>query len=142
MRTFFFVFFCSLLFSERISIDGNILEVEIADTHESRAKGLMGRLDLEEDHGMLFVYKTAQPLCFWMKNTFIPLSIAFFNEDKVLLQILDMDPPFQEPYPLYKSKTPALYALEVPQGWFRKKKIKPGVKFSFLSDQNHIESTQ
>ena len=128
----FYLFFFTLiapLFATTISLGGETLIVEIADTPRSLDKGLMGRSELKEGHGMLFVYKEPQLLSFWMKNTKIPLSIAFFDEEKILLNMADMIPLRTDL--IYLSVSPALYALEVPQGWFVKHQIKPGMKFSF-----------
>lgn len=136
MHLLIFLFFFFPLLADQIQLGDKILNVEIADTYETRAKGLMGRLELENGSGMLFVYEKPERLCFWMKNTLIPLSIAFFDNEKTLIQILDMDPPIAEPFVQYRSKAPALYALEVPQGWFQEEKIKPGIKFSFLDASN------
>ena len=108
------------------------LQIEIADTDQTRALGLMGRKSLPENGGMLFVCERPQKVNFWMKNTLIPLSVGFFDEDKVLFQISDMFPP--EPtansFPLTASEKPILYALETNLGWFEKNKIKTGMKFS------------
>jgi len=134
----FLIFLCAFLplLSEEILLDGKVLTVEIADTDKTKAKGLSGRLELEDGSGMLFVYQKPDRLNFWMKNTLIPLSIAFFDESKTLIQILDMDPPVDSNFVIYRSKAPALYALEVPQGWFAREKVKPGAKFSFLDASN------
>jgi uncharacterized membrane protein (UPF0127 family) len=135
---FSILIFSFLLQAEQIEIGGKILNVEIADTYESRAKGLMGRKKLADGEGMLFVYETEQPLTFWMKDTLIPLSIAFFNRQKEAVRILNMDPPEDDHLIRYKSSVPALYALEVPQGWFEKEGIQYGAKFSFLNSVNEI----
>ena len=120
-------------FAALLQIGPQIIEVEIADTKESRDRGLMFRDKLADGHGMLFVYKEARILSFWMKNTFIPLSIAFFDKEYTLLEIKDMPPCTQEPaLPHFTSSSPALYALEVPKGWFERHNIRPGMKFSFL----------
>lgn len=123
----------SFLCGEEIKVGEERLSVEVVDTPETRAKGLMGREHLAEGRGMLFVYPAPEQLNFWMKNTRIPLSIAFFDETKRLINMTDMDPPQAgQPLTIYRSEGPALYALEVPQGWFAKHKIKPGINFSFL----------
>ena len=100
----------------------------------------MFRSHLPEGKGMLFVFEKADILSFWMKNTLIPLSIAFFDENQELLNIEDMV-PVQKGKLLssFKSKAPARYALEVPQGWFKKHKIVPGMKFSFLDQPKSVE---
>ncbi len=137
LAIFFFLF--SSLYGEQIRLGREILTVEIADTYETRAKGLMGRTKLADGEGMLFVYEEADTLVFWMKNTLIPLSIAFFNTEKEILNILDMDPPKGKQLLKYRSRGPALYALEVPQGWFEKHGIKIGTKFSFLDPPNRLQ---
>lgn len=139
MRWFIFLFLFSTLYGVQIRLGKEVLTVEVAKTHEARAKGLMGRRELPEGQGMLFVYEKAQPLVFWMKDTLIPLSVAFFDEDKELIHILDMDPPVGLPLVRYRSRVPSLYALEVPQGWFEKHGIDRGAKFSFLDPSNQIQ---
>lgn len=139
MRHAIFLVLFSVLCGTQIRIGDEILTVEIADTHESRANGLMGRTELPEGEGMLFVYDKPQRLVLWMKNTYVPLSIAFFDEDKSLMNILDMDPPIGKTLIRYRSTAPALYALEVPQGWFENHKIDVGAKFSFLDPRNQVE---
>lgn len=91
------------------------LAVEIADTPEERAQGLMYRDHLADDRGMLFVYPDAQERRFWMKNTRIPLSIAFLDPAGTILSIADMKPLDTNTTP---SGAPAMYALEVNKGWF------------------------
>ena len=109
------------------------VEVEIADTPSLQKKGLMHRESIPENHGMLFVYQKPQELCFWMKNTKIPLSIGFFNSAKKLTQVEEMSPQENDssPLPLIKSKVPCKYALEMPQGWFKKNNISLGDKFTW-----------
>jgi uncharacterized membrane protein (UPF0127 family) len=113
--------------------NGVTLKVEMATTPQQKEHGLMGRTSLSMNEGMLFVFQPAQPLSFWMKNTLISLSIGFFRENKTLFEIKDMEPihgPVREELlPRYLSSEPAMYALEVPKGWFLKYKIKPGMKF-------------
>lgn len=134
MRIFIFLWLFSSLFSveKTIRLGSETLTVEIADTYQARNRGLMGREELAEGKGMLFVYQKAARLAFWMKDTLIPLSIGFFDEQKNLLEVLDMDPPIGDCYIKYRCRALAQYALEVPQGWFEKHKIRVGDKFSFL----------
>lgn len=140
MHWFIFLFFFSTFYGVQIRLGEEILKVELANTHESRAKGLMGRKELPEGEGMLFIYEKAERVVFWMKNTLIPLSVAFFNEEKELIHTLDMDPPVEGlPLIKYRSTAAALYALEVPQGWFEKQGITQGTKFSFLDPSNQIQ---
>ena len=83
----------------------------------------MHRKELPSDQGMLFVYFRETELSFWMKNTYIPLSIAFINADGVIVDIQQMEP---EKTDSHKSKKPALYALEANKGWFNERDIKVG----------------
>ncbi len=114
----------------KVVINAHILTVEVADTDKKRRKGLMGRSFLEQDAGMLFVFETPQIVSFWMKNTSIPLSIAFINEDYEIIQIEDMLP--YDVVNIHKSKTNVRYALEVNQGWFDKNNIKIGDKIKII----------
>lgn len=126
MYRIIFLFALSSLFSAQIQVENEILTVEIADTQASIARGLMGRKELPEGTGMLFVFQDAKKLHFWMKNTTLPLSIGFFDENRTLINVAEMKPLTGTA----SSAKPALYALEVPQGWFAKHKIAPGAKFS------------
>ncbi len=103
------------------------VKVEIADTPSEQAQGLMYRTALGEDRGMLFVYPAERELTFWMKNTFIPLSIAYIDSEGRIVDILDMKPLDDKP-PHYSSSEPVQYALEVNQGFFDKKGVKVGDK--------------
>lgn len=89
--------------------------VEVADTEDERQTGLMGRAALPEDAGMLFVFDSEQQLSFWMKDTLIPLSIAFMDSEGRIVDIQDMQPLDETPH---LSAEPAQYALEVNQGFF------------------------
>jgi uncharacterized protein len=102
-----------------------VVRVEIADTDAERQRGLMGRTALAEDQGMLFVFGGKQELSFWMKNTLIPLSIAFMDSEGRIVDIQDMKPLDDDP-PHYVSAEPARYALEVNQGFFEERGIKVG----------------
>jgi len=124
-----------------ITIGEERVLVEVANTPESRVRGLMGRESLDANTGMLFIFDEPQPLSFWMKDTVIPLSIAFFDDKKQLIETHDM-PVLSEndrPPPLFKSSRPALYALEVPEHWFLAKGIEKGMEFSFLEPQDSIQ---
>lgn len=102
------------------------LTVEIADTEPLRTRGLMHRTEMPRDHGMLFVFDHEQKLNFWMKNTLIPLSIAYIGRDGVIREIYDMKP--LDISVTYPSSGSALYALEVNRGWFQSKKISEGCR--------------
>jgi len=101
------------------------VRVEVADDLFERARGLMYRKALGVNRGMLFVYPEEQELSFWMKNTLIPLSIAFIDSERRIVDIQDMKPLDDEP-PSYVSADPAQYALEVNQGFFEEKGVKVG----------------
>ncbi|MCP4626479.1 MAG: DUF192 domain-containing protein [bacterium] len=107
-----------------ISIKGHALSVELAATPTSRGCGLSHRKDLTQNHGMLFIFPDSRPRSFWMKDTFIPLSIAFLDKSGKILNILDMVPMQTDPQ--YQSGRPASYALEVNQGWFHAHGIEIG----------------
>jgi uncharacterized protein len=101
------------------------LMVEIADDSPEQTRGLMERTALGEDRGMLFVYPDEEVLSFWMKNTLIPLSIAYIASDGTIVDLQDMKPLDDDP-PHYVSAEPARYALEVNQGYFEEHGIKVG----------------
>jgi uncharacterized membrane protein (UPF0127 family) len=106
-----------------LTIDGHKIVAEVATTQEQRSLGLMNRFSLQPDHGMLFVFERAEPLAFWMKNTYIPLSIAFIAADGRIVNIDDMKPQTEDSH---WSKGPALYALEMKTGWFQERGIGAG----------------
>ena len=106
-----------------LSIGGQRLVAEIAATNETRTTGLMYRFSLRPDHGMVFVFDVPQPLAFWMRNTYTPLSIAFIGADGRILNIEDMTPRTDDTHP---SRGPALYALEMKKGWFADHGVRAG----------------
>ena len=101
------------------------VEVEIADTDAERQTGLMGRNVLPENAGMLFVFEGEQTLSFWMRDTLIPLSIAYIDAEGRIVDIQDMQPLDDVP-PHYVSAEPAQYALEVNQGFFEERGVMVG----------------
>ena len=101
------------------------VRVEIADNFFEQARGLMYREELGEDRGMLFIYTEERELSYWMKNTRIPLSIAYIDSEGGIVDILDMKPLDDEP-PHYVSSKPVQYALEVNQGFFERKGVQEG----------------
>lgn len=109
-------------------IRGVPVEIEVAVTPQEQQQGLMYRDSMPENHGMLFVYPQPQYMSFWMKNTRIPLSIAFIREDGVISNIEDMEPQKGPlvPSERYVSRQKSLYALEMNQGWFDKHGVKEG----------------
>jgi len=102
------------------------LNVEIARTDMERNHGLIDRKTLASNSGMLFVFQRERILNFWMKNTFIPLSIAYVDRFGVIREIYDMKP--LDTSITYMSKNPAMYAIEVNRGWFAGNHIVPGCK--------------
>ncbi|WP_141995193.1 DUF192 domain-containing protein [Bacillus sp. B4EP4a] len=107
------------------------LTVQVADTQRKREKGLMFVGKLPENEGMLFVFSEEMYGGFWMKNTLIPLSIAFLDSAGEILKILDMEPCKEYICPTYDPEISYHYAIEVNLGWFEKNQIKVGdyVKF-------------
>ncbi|OLS33876.1 DUF192 domain-containing protein [Bacillus sp. MRMR6] len=102
------------------------LTVQVADTPEKRDKGLMFVEKLSVNEGMLFVFSGKTYGGFWMKNTLIPLSVAFLDSDGKILKILDMLPCKEDYCPTYDPELFYDYALEVNLGWFEKNQIKEG----------------
>jgi len=136
-KTKLLVFFILILFIscqtgklpvEDISIerDGQVIAVvkaEIASNQEDRTKGLMYRKKLPDGEGMLFIFESDQVLSFWMKNTYIPLSIAYIAYDGRIIDIKDMYP--NDLNSVVSSRS-VRYALEVPQGWFFRAGVRLG----------------
>jgi uncharacterized protein len=102
------------------------LSIEVADDEAERSRGLMFRTSLEEDAGMVFLYPEPTAGSFWMKNTLIPLSIAFFDADGTILRILDMEPCEGDPCPLYTPGVAFTGALEVNRGAFERLGVREG----------------
>lgn len=100
---------------------------QVAATPEQRQIGLMFRTQMPVHEGMLFVFEAPMPQCFWMKNTPLPLSIAFLADDGSIVNIADMK-PFSEDS--HCSAKPVRFALEMNQGWFAKRAIKAGQRLS------------
>jgi uncharacterized membrane protein (UPF0127 family) len=95
-----------------------VLRIDVADDDASREQGLMGVTHLPADRGMAFVWTEPTDATFWMKDTLIPLSIAFWDETGKIVGIRDMDPCTADPCPTYASPKPYVGALEVNQGFF------------------------
>ena len=113
-----------------IQIGEHSLDIEIADTSEKMARGLMFRKSLPENQGMLFIFQRPRQASFWMKNTFIPLSIAYLNQEGTILEIYPLEP--LEESPVSSQSYRVAYALEVNRGWFRKHGIQPGIRIQNL----------
>jgi uncharacterized protein len=99
------------------------VQVEIANDDAERTRGLMERTELPENAGMLFVFGREQPLSFWMRNTLIPLSVAYIDAEGRIVDIDDMQPLDETQHP---SDEPARYALEVNQGFFEERGVQVG----------------
>ena len=106
------------------------VEAEVADEIDERTIGLMGREKLADGQGMLFVFREPQAMNFWMRDTLVPLSIAYINAAGVIREIHDLQP--LDETPARSAFRDLLYALEVPQGWFHKNKILPGDRITGL----------
>lgn len=107
--------------------EGSVLiDAEKAETSEQHALGLMNRTSLPDDAGMVFLFFEERTGGFWMKNTLIPLSIAFFDTDGKIVRILDMEPCEADPCEIYDPGVPYAGALEVNQGAFREWGVKEG----------------
>ncbi|MBL8966661.1 MAG: DUF192 domain-containing protein [Spirochaetaceae bacterium] len=106
--------------------DASIL-AEVALTPGERERGLMFRKSLPEGRGMLFVFEADQRLAFWMKNTTLPLSIAYISADGVIREIRDLEPLSLAPVEAERS---VRYALETPRGWFDRVGLKAGDRFA------------
>jgi uncharacterized protein len=111
-----------------LSVGGESFEVEVARSDTERQKGLMGRESLGRREGMLFVFDRDQHLDFWMKDTRIPLSIAFLSSEGKILEIVDLQPLSEK---AIRSRLSCRYALELPQGTFREIGAAEGTMIAF-----------
>jgi uncharacterized protein len=116
--------------TETITVGGQKVTAEIADTDDTREKGLMYRKSMGENEGMLFVFDSDEMLGFWMKNTLIPLAIGYFDKDRKLIEVHEMVPAAMgDMYPKsYPSSKPARYALEMNKGWYSRHNVRPGAE--------------
>lgn len=101
----------------------HLIQAEVAQTDPQRQQGLMFREKMANNHGMVFVFDQTNPQCMWMKNTPLPLSVAFIDADGKIVNIEDMQPKTLESH---CSTKPVKYALEMNLGWFKQKNVKPG----------------
>jgi uncharacterized membrane protein (UPF0127 family) len=107
----------------------HVITAEAATTNQTRMVGLMHRERLAPNHGMLFVFEEKSPQCFWMRNTPLPLTIAFIDDDGTILQLADMAPRSEVSH---CSQKPVRYALEMEQGWFARRGLAPGTRLTGL----------
>lgn len=101
------------------------IQAQLAVSPQQRQTGLMFRREMPTQEGMLFVFEQASSQCFWMRNTLIPLSIAFLAEDGTVVNIEDMSPQSDDSH---CSAKPVRFALEMNRGWFAKRGVKPGMR--------------
>jgi uncharacterized membrane protein (UPF0127 family) len=107
----------------------HLIRAEVVSDPGSRAQGLMHRKQLAQNAGMLFIFDEQAAHCMWMKNTLIPLSVAFIDESGAIINIADMQPHSEQSH---CATRPALYALEMTRGWFAERGIKAGTKLGGL----------
>ena len=105
------------------------IEAEVAANDQNRQIGLMNRREMPQQRGMLFVFAQANTHCMWMRNTLLPLSVAFIDADGVIINIEDMQPQTEDNH---CARKPARYALEMNRGWFAQRGIKPGARLGGL----------
>ena len=113
-----------------LSVGGKVVTVEVADEPQERATGLMFRKSLAPDSGMLFIMPEPEHASFWMKNTTLPLSVAYINQSGMILEIHDLRPLDEKPVPSAFSNI--AYALEMEQGWFARNRILAGDRIKGL----------
>ncbi|MCC6072684.1 DUF192 domain-containing protein [Massilia sp. GCM10020059] len=107
----------------QLSAGMHLIQAEVAQTDAQRQQGLMFREKMANNHGMVFVFDQATSQCMWMKNTPLPLSVAFIDAEGKIVNIEDMQPQTLDSH---CSATPVKYALEMNLGWFKQKNVKPG----------------
>ena len=109
----------------QLSAGMHLIRAEVAADFSTRGRGLMFRKSLGPNAGMLFIFDEAAPHCMWMKNTYIPLSVAFIDAQGVIINIADMQPHSEQSHCALR---PAVYALEMDRGWFARRGIKAGAR--------------
>ena len=103
------------------------IEAEVAANDQNRQVGLMNRKSMQPQHGMLFVFTQDNTHCMWMRNTLLPLSVAFLDDEGKIINIEDMQPQTEDNH---CARRPARYALEMNLGWFAQRGLKPGLKLN------------
>ncbi|AHH03659.1 Hypothetical protein BHY_0708 [Borrelia nietonii YOR] len=131
----FYVSCTSHVYDREIIINDTKFFVKLAFDELTRAKGYMGTKNINENNGMLFIFKKEENLSFWMKNTSVPLEIAYINSAGVIKEIYSLIPFSKR---IVNSRYKVKYALEVPEGSFSKFKIKVGDKVNFNFDVNSL----
>lgn len=121
---------------QRTAIQAGMFQIDaqIANTNQQRQIGLMFRKYMATHEGMLFIFEEPQKQCFWMKNTLLPLTAAFVDDDGGIVNLVDMHPQSTDSH---CSEKPVRFVLEMNQGWFAKRKISKGYKLKsqFFSDK-------
>ena len=107
----------------------HLIRAEVADRMDTRMQGLMFRKAMAANAGMVFVFDEAGTHCMWMKNTLIPLSVAFVDEAGAIINIADMEPHTEQSH---CAARPARYALEMNKGWFGQRAVRPGARLGGL----------
>jgi uncharacterized protein len=105
----------------------HVIKAELAISREQQAAGMMFRKEMPGNEGMLFIDEQPSQRCFWMRNTLVPLTIAFVADDGTIVHLADMKPLDERSH---CSPQPVRMALEMPQGWFAKRGVKVGFKLS------------
>ena len=113
----------------QLSAGMHLIKAEVAADFSTRTQGLMHRKVLAPNAGMLFIFDEPAVHCMWMKNTFVPLSVAFLDERGTIVNIEDMQPHTEQSH---CAAAPVLLALEMSQGWFAQRGIKPGARLGGL----------
>ncbi len=103
------------------------IDAQVAQAPDQRSTGLMWRREMPTHEGMLFIFDQPSQQCFWMMNTLIPLTAAFIADDGTIVNLADMQPQTTNPH---CSAQPVRYVLEMNQGWFAKRSIKPGTRLT------------
>ncbi|WP_294771609.1 DUF192 domain-containing protein [uncultured Rhodoferax sp.] len=111
----------------KLSAGMHLIDAQVAQTPDQRSTGLMYRKELPQYEGMLFVFEQPSGLCFWMKNTLVPLTAAFVADDGTIVNLADMKPQTTDSHCAMK---PVRYVLEMNQGWFAKRGFKAGSKLA------------
>jgi uncharacterized membrane protein (UPF0127 family) len=117
----------------KLSAGMHQIDAQVAHTNDQRATGLMHRKEMPQHEGMLFVFEQPSRQCFWMKNTLLPLSVAFLADDGTVVNVEEMKPQTLDSH---CSVQPVRYVLEMNKGWFARKGVKPGMKIANLPKVN------
>ena len=129
MRLLFALLFSSAAYAQQampvvqLNAGMHLIRAEVAADFGTRMRGLMHRPSMPQNNGMLFIFDETTQHCMWMKNTLIPLSVAFLDEAGAITNIADMEPHSEQSH---CASRPARYALEMNRGWFAARGIKPG----------------